>query len=94
MDAPYDCQMCDKRVEPDQPDPCFGTLPGVTYACCGHGLGVPNRAYITFENGTTVYWGFYNRTTKKILWYSATATEVTNATDLSAFTGTFEVIGK
>jgi hypothetical protein len=45
-------------------------------------------------NGTNLYTGFWNSTTKKIIWLSATATEVTNATDLSAFTGRIEVIGK
>lgn len=49
---------------------------------------------LVISNGTTVYWGFYNVSTQKILWYSATATEVPNATDLSGFTGRFEVIGR
>ena len=49
---------------------------------------------LSISNGTNIYWGFYNKTTKKILWYSATGTEIPNATDLSGFTGTFEVIGK
>ena len=46
------------------------------------------------SNGTNVYWGFWNKTTKKILWYSATATEIANGTDLSTFSGAFEVIGR
>lgn len=49
---------------------------------------------LTISNGTNVYFGYYNRSTKKILWYSATATEIPNATDLSGFTGRFEAIGK
>ena len=49
---------------------------------------------LVISDGTTVYWGYYNPTTKKILWYSATATEVTNATNLSTFTGRFEAIGR
>lgn len=48
---------------------------------------------LTISNGTTVYWGYWNTSTKKILWYSATATEVPNATNLSGFTGRFEAIG-
>ena len=48
---------------------------------------------LTISNGTNVYWGHWNPTTKKVLWYSATATEITNATDLSGFTGRIEVIG-
>lgn len=46
------------------------------------------------SNGTNVYWGFYNKTTQKLLWYSATATEIANGTDLSGFSGAFEVIGR
>lgn len=46
------------------------------------------------SNGTNTLSGFYNRTTKKILWYSATATEATNGSDYSAYTGVFEAIGK
>jgi hypothetical protein len=49
---------------------------------------------LLISNGTNIYWGYYNATTKKILWYSATATEIPNGTDLSTFTGRFEVIGK
>lgn len=49
---------------------------------------------LTITNGATVYWGVYNATTQKILWYSATATEVPNTTDLSGFSGTFVVFGK
>lgn len=48
---------------------------------------------LLISNGTNIYFGFYNRTTKKILWYSATATEIPNGTDLSLFTGNIEVIG-
>lgn len=42
----------------------------------------------------TVLWGHWDRANKKIVWVSATATEVTNATDLSGYTGNFEAIGK
>lgn len=49
---------------------------------------------LTITNGTNVYWGHYNRSTKKILFYSATGTEISNAVDLSGFTGNFEAIGK
>ena len=45
------------------------------------------------SNGSAILWGFWNSTTQKILWYSATGTEVTNATNLSAYTGAFEVVG-
>lgn len=49
---------------------------------------------MVISNGTTVYWGWWDATNKKILWFSATATEVPNATDLSGFTGTLEAIGR
>ena len=49
---------------------------------------------LTISNGSAIFFGFYNRTTKKILWYSATGTELTNATDYSAYSGVFEAIGK
>ena len=48
---------------------------------------------LTISDGTNVYTGFWNSTTQKILWYSATATQITNATNLSTFTGRIEVIG-
>lgn len=49
---------------------------------------------LIISNGTAILWGYYNQTSQKILWYSATGTEVTNATDLSAYSGRFEAIGK
>lgn len=49
---------------------------------------------LTISDGTNVYFGYYNVSTKKILWYSATATEIGNGTDLSGFTGRFEAIGR
>lgn len=55
----FDCAHCDLRVVEGQPDPCFGELPGVIEACCGHG-GLhaergPEHPYIMFANGVTVY---------------------------------------
>lgn len=35
-----------------EPDPCLGRLPGVKYACCGHGDW--EKAYVLFENGVSV----------------------------------------
>ena len=49
---------------------------------------------LTIWNGSAVLFGFWDQPNKKILWYSATGTQVTNATDLSAYVGYFEVIGK
>jgi len=45
------CASCGVVADEDAPDPCLGSLPGVTYACCGHGV---RRGYIRFENGTTL----------------------------------------
>lgn len=41
------CTKTDKTKD-GYADPCFGVLPGVKYACCGHGM---TGAYIFFENG-------------------------------------------
>lgn len=43
------CIKCNLKPTPEGSDPCLGNLPGVLYACCGHGK--PGRAYILFENG-------------------------------------------
>lgn len=45
------CGRCGLFVIDGQPDPCWGRLPGVEAACCGHDFGVP---YIKFTNGATV----------------------------------------
>ncbi len=49
---PRPCAACGREVVHDAPDPCLGTLPGVIFACCGH--GVPGLSYVTFEEGTTL----------------------------------------
>lgn len=46
-----DCGACGQRVDKEKPDPCLGWLPGVNFACCGHGEG---NGYIAFSNFTTV----------------------------------------
>lgn len=35
-------------------DPCVGILPGVKFACCGHGDQRYEGAYIFFENGVII----------------------------------------
>lgn len=45
------CNLCLRPPTPEGHDPCLGTLPGVDYACCGHGK-VPG--YILFSNGVSV----------------------------------------
>ena len=44
------CKKCGKEYEFNAPDPCLGTLPGVAFACCGH--GVQSEAYIQFKNSS------------------------------------------
>lgn len=46
------CPMCDVTPTKDGHDPCIANLPGVNYACCGH--GVSELAYISFEDGTVI----------------------------------------
>ncbi len=56
--APHDdsrpCTVCKLRAEPSQdprsffgPDPCLGYLPGVDFACCGH--GIPGMEYVAAD---------------------------------------------
>lgn len=45
------CASCERPVERGMPDPCLGMLPGVRFACCGHG---GPGGYIAFDNGTTI----------------------------------------
>lgn len=42
MDRP--CKLCGRWPTPEGHDACLGHLPGVSNACCGH--GVPEVAYI------------------------------------------------
>lgn len=46
------CKRCGKEAGPEGVDPCLGELPGVTNACCGH--GVREESYIIFTNGIVV----------------------------------------
>lgn len=45
------CKACKLVIPARGPDPCIGLLPGVKFACCGHGVG---RGYIYFTNGTII----------------------------------------
>jgi hypothetical protein len=40
------CKKCGLLAANDEPDPCLGLLPGVKFACCGHG----GEGYIYFTN--------------------------------------------
>ena len=59
------CPKCKKYPTKDDHDPCMANLPGVTYACCGHGV---EEGYIQFENGIVVRGKFteiYNKNNRK-----------------------------
>lgn len=56
-EAGWECPKCHLRRGVDGHDPCLGELPGVKYACCGHGAMVGDimpRGYIYFENGKVI----------------------------------------
>lgn len=57
VDTQGPCGGCGEDVVPGAPDPCLGYLPGVKFACCGHGK---HEGYIAFSNGTTIR-GTFNR---------------------------------
>ena len=42
------CPKCNEYPTEDDHDPCIKNLPGVKYACCGHGV---EEGYVVFENG-------------------------------------------
>jgi hypothetical protein len=49
------CKACgaDRPVS-EAPDPCLGTLPGIRFACCGHGQR-EGQCYLVYEDGRKVY---------------------------------------
>ena len=47
--APRRCRRCGRGPTDTGHDRCLGELPGVKYACCGHGVSV--QAYVWFTNG-------------------------------------------
>lgn len=49
LDEKRPCKKCNK-YNIGEYDNCIGKLPGVIFACCGHG----QEGYITFENGITI----------------------------------------
>lgn len=48
------CPVCKQARGPDGDDPCIKGLPGVKFACCGHGGRPQSLPYIYFENGVHV----------------------------------------
>ena len=49
-DSVRPCKLCKAKVESGGHDPCIANLPGVTYACCGHGLDTAS-GYVAFDDG-------------------------------------------
>lgn len=72
MRAGWKCPACGQcRATDFGPDPCFGELPGVDFACCGHG-GLPGTTaigtgYIRFTNGLVLRFNGEGVTTEKEL---------------------------
>jgi len=60
------CPFCGMARDRDfGPDPCLGELPGVDYACCGHGGMIEGeRGYIAFSNGKVIRFGYEGRVDK------------------------------
>ena len=51
--VPRECAACQAPRPPKEgPDPCLGWLPGVRYACCGHGFA--GHCYLLYEDGRYV----------------------------------------
>jgi hypothetical protein len=46
------CPACKQKRGKDYDDPCIAGLPGVEFACCGHGR--KGEAYIYFKNGVRI----------------------------------------
>ena len=42
------CKLCKKPRTAAGHDPCIANLPGVVYACCGHGI---SYGYLKFDDG-------------------------------------------
>jgi hypothetical protein len=61
--APRRCPLCDELPTREGCDPCLGRLPGVRYACCGH--GIPDHGYIMFNNGCTLR-GSFDHVNKRV----------------------------
>lgn len=46
--ASHPCRLCGENQCANGHDPCISELPGVKFACCGHGV---SQGYVMFENG-------------------------------------------
>ena len=52
LNTQRDCGFCGRPRTPEDHDGCLGALEGLMNACCGHGL--PENAYVQFQNGEIV----------------------------------------
>jgi hypothetical protein len=50
-DTSRPCPRCGRLPTPEGHDACLGHLPGVSSACCGHGI---KPGYVRYTNGTEV----------------------------------------
>jgi hypothetical protein len=55
------CGLCGQLQTPEGHDACLGTLPGVKFACCGHGR---EEGYVVFETGQTIR-GYFEHVRRK-----------------------------
>jgi len=54
---PRPCPKCHELPTEEGHDPCIANLPGVKFACCGHGV---EKGYITFNDGRIIrFHGMY-----------------------------------
>lgn len=58
------CAHCGRAPTPEGHDACLGALPGVTAACCGHGV-VGGHGYILFDDGTHIVFNALGVVTRK-----------------------------
>jgi hypothetical protein len=60
MDSKHDewtvCPQCGEQPSPEGHDPCIARLPGVKFACCGHGV---RPGYVVFHGGRVLR-GFFD----------------------------------
>src|SRR5262245_43250531 len=79
----------------------FPTYTGPTSYAAGGESGLAEACRLGFlyavvgaiiSNGTTVLFGYYNHATEKLQWFDAAGVEASG--NLSAYSGTFEVIGR
>ncbi len=83
-DIGWACPECHLTRGPDCCDPCIGKLPGVLFACCGHGgkTKANGGGYIYFENGVTIR---FERLTQ--VQYDDTAERTAQARELKNWLG-------